>query len=259
MLINYEKGLIIGDLHFPWQDSSAIELTLRIGAKLNPDLIVLNGDLTDCWEISRFDKSPVQMQKGRLAEELRLTRDFLKSLRKRFPKARIVYVFGNHEHRWSLYISSHAKELYGLIGLSLQEQLQLTDLNIDCVYSGNRESSWLYGKLLIGHFDLASMHSGYTAKNLLDRKGISLVQAHTHRGGSSFRRLWDRDIVAHEGFCLCDRSPAYVDHPNWQLGFLILYKDKQSDYFFVEPHPIAEVGSAKRVLKAYYNGVCYSN
>lgn len=227
---------------------------------LQPDLIVINGDLADCWEISKFDKNPAHHQAGRLAKELDEVRDFLRKLRKRFLKARIVYILGNHEHRWALFISSHARELHGLPGMTLQDQLGLEDLRIECIYSGNRESSWLWGKLLIGHFNLASMHSGYTAKNLLDRKGISLVQAHTHRGGSSFKRLWDRDIVAHEGFCLCDRSPAYVDRPNWQLGFTIVYKDRKSDHFFVEPHPIAEiVNGDKTTLKAFFNGTFYVN
>jgi predicted MPP superfamily phosphohydrolase len=250
----------MGDLHFRWQHDRAIELTLRVGDELHPDLIVLNGDLVDCWEISKFDKNPAHMEKGKLASELKATRDFLFGLRRRYPKARLVYILGNHEHRLALYIASRARELHGCEGMTLQEQLHLAELGVKLVYSGNKESSWLWGKLLIGHFNLASMHSGYTAKNLLDRKGISLIQAHTHRGGSSFKRLWDRDIVAHEGFCLCDRSPAYVDRPNWQLGFLIVYKDRKSDCFSVEPHPIAEiVNGNKTALKTFFNGTFYVN
>jgi predicted MPP superfamily phosphohydrolase len=249
----YEKALLFSDCHFPWQDHKAIDLTLKIGDRLQPETIFINGDLMDCWEISRWDRSPKYQERGRYATELKQGRDFLKGLRKRFPKARIVYIFGNHEYRHDHFITKNAVQLYGLPGMTLAEQLGLAENNIECIYSGNKESSFLWGKLLIGHFDMVNQHSGYTAKNVLDRKGISAIQAHSHRGGSSFRRLWDRDIVAHESFCLCDRDPCYVDHPNWQLGFLVIHKDRQSDHFFIEPHPITE---SHGKLKVFFNGAC---
>jgi hypothetical protein len=64
------------------------------------------------------------------------------------------------------------------------------------------------------------------------------------------------DIVAYENFCLCDRSPSYVDRPNWQHGFSIVYRDPRSDYFLVESHPLAEtVDGWKATLKAFFNGM----
>ncbi|MBZ5499716.1 MAG: metallophosphoesterase [Acidobacteriia bacterium] len=257
---DYETAFVLGDLHFPWQNDRAIEVALGIAEELAPNLVVINGDATDCWDISKFDKNPACHDKAKLSSELNLTRDFLARLRKRFQRARIVYVFGNHEHRWAVFIASNARELHGLKGMTLQEQLELDQHRIECVYSGNKETSWQWGKLLIGHFDAVSKHSGYTAKNLLDSKGISLIQNHTHRGGSSFKRLWDRDVVAYENFCLCDRNPAYVDHPNWQLGFSIVYKDRKSDCFSVEQHPIVEIVNGDRTtLKAFFNCTLFVN
>lgn len=249
--MNFYKALVINDLHFPWENARAIELALRVGDELKPDIIVVNGDLMDCWEISHFVKNPRHASKANLKAEILTARGFLRDLRNRFPKARIIYTFGNHEFRWAVYISKQAKELFGLKGMTLEEQLECREQNIEVVDSGNKENVWRWGKLLIGHFDRVNKHSGYTAKNLLEDKSISLIQAHTHRGGSSFRRLYDRDIVAYENFCLCDRNPQYVDHPNWQLGYSIVYRDKKSDFFYVEPHPIVEVG---RKLLTFFNG-----
>jgi len=78
-----------------------------------------------------------------------------------------------------------------------------------------------------------------------------LIQAHTHRGGSFFKKVYDRVVVGYENFCLCDLDPPYVDRPNWQQGFSIVYKDLKSDLFFVEQHPITEKGGKYRV---FYNG-----
>jgi len=256
--MEFEKALVLNDLHFPHENSRAIGLTLKIAEELQPDIIFLNGDIIDCWAISDFVKNP-KTSNTDFSYEIERTSSFLYNLRWRFPKARIIYIFGNHEYRWVKYIVTHADKLVKLRGLSLEEQLGLNETDILVVNSGNRENSYLWGKLLIGHFDRVNKHSGMTAKNLIDDKSISLIQAHTHRGGSSFRRLYDRDIVGYENFCLCDRNPDYTDHPNWGLGFSIVYKDQDSDYFFVSQHPIAEIknGSAS-FYKTFFNGKLYT-
>lgn len=258
--MNYQKALVLNDLHLPFECPRAIHLVLGIGQEMDPDIVIINGDLIDCFEISKYVKNPVTVAKAKLHYEIERGRGFLKELRWKFPKARILYIFGNHEYRWQVFIATRAQELSGLKGMSLEEQLECKEQNIEVINSGNKESSWLWGKLLIGHFDRVSKHSGYTAKMLLEDKSISLIQAHTHRGGSSYRRLYDRDIVAYENFCLCDRSPQYVDHPNWQLGFSIIYKDKESDFFQVVQHPITEIKERKNVTyKCFYNGKIYSS
>jgi predicted phosphodiesterase len=250
----FETAVVMGDLHIPFEDKKAVKVALDVAEDINPDIIILNGDVSDCWEISRFTKR-LDVDAD-LRDEIDQTRIFLMKLRNRFRKSRIIYIYGNHEHRWSTWIANNARELHGLRGLTLKEQFDCTEEDIEVVYSGNKESSWLWGRLLIGHFDRVHKHSGYTAKNLLDQKGISLIQAHTHRGGSSFRRMWDRDLGAWEGFCLCDRNPQYVDHPNWQLGFLAVTKSKLSDYFHVEEYPIVP-SSTKHAT--YYKGRLYTS
>ena len=52
------KIAIIGDLHIPFEDLTSLNKALCILKEEKPDVIVVNGDLLDCWEISRFDKVP---------------------------------------------------------------------------------------------------------------------------------------------------------------------------------------------------------
>lgn len=252
----FEKALIVGDLHIPFQEKRAVNLMLRVAQDLQPDLVFLNGDIMDCWQISRYVKNPKLHDQANIQLEIEQTRSFLQRIRYMFPRAKFLYTFGNHEYRWSSFIVNNAKELYGLKGMTLEEQLELADLDIKAINTGNKENSYLWGKLLIGHFDRVNKHSGMTAKNLIEDKGISLVQNHVHRGGSSFKRAYDRDIVGYENFCLCSRNPDYVDRPNWQLGFSIVYKDKHSDFFYLEQHPITEVAGER--LKTFFNGKLYT-
>ncbi len=257
-MTGFEKALVINDLHIPFHDPHAVELSLQVAEASKVDRIFINGDLQDCWEISHFVKNPSLHSAANLNAELRQGRTFLKNLRARFGKAKITLIGGNHEYRFMVFISKNARELTGLAGLTIWEQLGCAESGVEVIDSGLKESSYLWGKLLIGHFDAVNKHSAYTAKNLLENKGISGIQAHTHRLGSYFKRVYDRDMVFYENGCLCDRSPVYIDRPNWQLGFSIVYKDRKSDFFYVEQKPITEtVTGGKRLYRVFHDGVCF--
>lgn len=168
-----------------------------------------------------------------LPEEIDEVKYFLLQLRSVAISSRIFYIFGNHEFRLQSYISRNARELYGLKGLTLCEQLGCKDLDIDVYNNGTKENYYKYGSLLIGHWDRVNKHSGMTAKNLLEDKGMSIIQGHTHRLGSSYKRDYNSQKGGWEGGCLCDLNPKYCNMPNWSLGFLTIHKDKKSDQFKV--------------------------
>jgi len=69
-----------------------------------------------------------------------------------------------------------------------------------------------------------------TAKGLLDDKGVSLIQGHTHRMGMYYKTIMGRKILtAVEGGCLCSFDTTYVNNPNWQHGFTLIQYHKK-DY-----------------------------
>lgn len=252
---------VLGDLHIPFHSRRAVDLTITALTDTKPDEIILNGDVADCFAVSRFIKLPEHMHQASFQSEVDGVAELFKTLRSTFPDAKITWIFGNHEYRLDCYLIQKAPELYGLRGLSLAEQCGALDCGISIVYSKTRESSIQVGqRLLIGHFDKISKHAGQTARLLLEQKGVSLIQGHSHRLGCSAKRLYDRDIIAYEGGCLCDRQPLYADRPDWQLGFSLLYKDSDSDFFHVDLVPIAEIRHARRTTaKLWCNGRIYQN
>jgi UDP-2,3-diacylglucosamine pyrophosphatase LpxH len=233
-----EKSVVIGDLHIPYQDKKAVSKVLQFIQYFKPDNIFINGDLIDCLDISHFEK-PLERHQN-LAEEIEEAKYFLLQLRSIAIKSRIFYIFGNHEFRLQSYISRNARELYGLKGLTLEEQLGCKDLDIDVYNNHTKENYYQYGKLWIGHFNKINKHSGMTAKNLLEDKGVSIIQGHSHRLGSSYKRCFDGQKGGWEGGCLCDINPKYCNMPNWQLGCLTIHKDKKSDQFKVTPVEIID-------------------
>lgn len=240
---DWESLVIASDLHIPYQDMRAVRLLFYFLKEFQPDYLVLNGDVMDCWAISKFDKSP-KFGSG-LADEIEETIDILKTFRKICPNTKMIYIEGNHEFRLRKYIISVAKELEGLRGLSIQEQLGLKDMGIEYVASLEGLSRfghnyWKTGNLYIGHYNRIAKHAGYTAKNLLDDLGVSLIQAHTHRFGTTSKTLLDRELIAVEQGCLCDLKPSYVVAPNWQAGFCVVFRKKTSPRFQIYPVRIPE-------------------
>ena len=88
--------LVLSDIHFPYHDEEALGTAIQYGIQQQVNTILLNGDILDFYQLSRFDKDP---SKPKMQVELEQGRWFMKALRTAFPKARIYYKIGNHEER----------------------------------------------------------------------------------------------------------------------------------------------------------------
>ncbi len=235
----YEMVVVANDFHVPHQDKKALRLLERFLIDQKPEVFIINGDFLDMWEISQFDRVP---KFGRpLLKEITAGKKLLERFRKILPKAKIIYVEGNHDFRLRKYIIRKAPELYGLPGLSVPELLDLKKLNIKykSVKEGANKFSdnWVkVGALYVGHWDKVNKYAGYTAKNLLDDKGVSLLQGHTHKHGVSARRYVDgTELIGIENFCMCRLDPYYISKPSWSQGFTVVYRKKNSKRFHAYP------------------------
>ena len=119
-----DKTVIFGDSHHPYQDEKTCSLLLDFIYREKPNRIIADGDILDCYAISRFDKDA--KRKIDLQDELDQTFLFLRDVREAAGKdCEIIYVEGNHEARMERYLNSTARELAMLRCLSLPELLEL--------------------------------------------------------------------------------------------------------------------------------------
>lgn len=261
--VMYENAVVISDIHFPYHDEKALQLTLKIIKAYQPDIIFINGDVMDFYSISKFSKNPLRILtnteimelsqqidgsgnvvlQSALQREFDLAFDMLSTIRRQNKNASIYFIDGNHEFRLAKYMFDNGAELYGLTKARLPREpvlaipsiLRFDELNIQHISSGLKESYFRWGKMLIGHFNMVRKHSAFTAKGLIEDKGMSLIQAHTHRLGSHFKTGYTRNaIVGYENGCLCDLEPHYCLNPNWQHGFSVIHKSKKSNKFHVQ-------------------------
>ncbi len=174
----------------------------------------------DCYSLGKFAKK----LSSNIDTEVEETKKFFTQLREVAPDARIVWIYGNHEYRLLRHLMDMSTNLYKFLKLEIMTETE--KFGIEVVDSGLKESFYQYGDLMIGHFDKVNKHSAYTAKALLDDKGMSLIQGHTHRVGTHIKRLVDGSFQgAWENGCLCNLKQDYVNTPNWCHGFSVVYKE----------------------------------
>ena len=231
---NLYRVFVYGDVHLPYQDPDALAIMFDALLVYQPDHIIIAGDLLDCEEISTF---PKKAESVKLVDELCAGEDHFKQLRLIAPDARISYLEGNHERRFSRYVGSRAPALLEVKDIGVDTLLNLSDYDVEFFPSTDKGVSIDLGKILVAHWSRVSKHSAYTAKALIDDYGKSHIQGHTHRLGTHFRTLADRTLVGYEGGCLCRLSVNYMEFPNWQHGFHTI-TIAPDDIFQVQQIPI---------------------
>lgn len=247
--MSWTRYLVLNDLHGPYADQQLLALVLRFAQQLRPaiDSVVLLGDIADCGSVSRFPGEPKDPRLSRLQTELDFDRALLRRIRSLFPRQRMWWFLGNHEHRLEKYLLQKAPALYGMFDIGCLAK----DLGMTVVpYRGLRA----IGHLTLLHGETIRAHSAYTARAVYDQLGTSVMFGHTHRGGSYYRT----DALgvtrgAWENFCCCKFDLPYLTTPpNWQQGFSLVDVDEgKRGRFHVTPIPVVQ-------HEFMYGGQCHA-
>jgi len=230
-----QTGAIIGDFHFPFHDPKVIRIIDNFLEELQPHFVIYNGDLSDFYQVSVFAKDPTRI--SLFSHDIKMVRAMFKKHEIIIPHTKKIAVEGTHEYRFQKFLWSKAAELSSLEELTVPELYHLSRYNIDWIPF---EQGLLINKIfLVLHGDIASIHSGYTAKRQFEKHGGCGICNHTHRGGSFYKR--DRFGIWGwwENFCLCSLDPDWIRNPNWQHGFsLVHFTDHKR--FWIEQIPIID-------------------
>lgn len=214
--IKQSKILIISDLHFPYQNNSAIQKALEFGLEKNVNCILINGDLIDFAGISRHEKD---WRQRTVNEEFEAVRAFLTGLRGLFPKTRIVFKLGNHDERWEKWLFRMAPEIFDCTDFQLEVLLRLGELKIEIVKD---KRPIRIGKLTVLHgHELAGGSGGVNPARATFLKTIeSSLVGHYHKTSNHTEATMLGEVisVSSQG-CLCGLNPNYMPINKWNLGF----------------------------------------
>jgi len=174
--MSVRSALIIPDCHIPYEDKRAYDLMLNVAIDLDPDEIVILGDYADFYAINAHGKSPNMSHV--LQEEITAVVERLIQLKELFPKAKRVFIQGNHCYRLERYIAKNCPDLYGIV--DTPSLLELKILGFEYVPYGPTQAYKVLGsKLIARHAPLAG--GKHVAQATAEKAMCSVIFGHTHR------------------------------------------------------------------------------
>ena len=230
-----ETVVFVSDIHAPFHDEAAVAAALRLIRKVAPDRVVINGDVNDFFQLSRFNAGLERLDV--LQDEIDAANRIRRAIRSAAPNAHLLENEGNHDSRIKTYVQRNARALTSLAALNPAQLFMHDELEIDAYGAAGFR---LRPEFLVKHGSVVRKGSGATAKAELFTAGISGISGHTHRLATHrvngyVNRQWT------EQGCLCRTDPDYVvGPPDWCTGLVVGEFSTRSDAFVTHDVPFID-------------------
>ncbi len=225
-----------GDVHGMNMDRDAAAALLADIKALDPDEIVIGGDLVDCggWLAKHQPLGFVAACDYSYQEDIEAANQFLDALRIAAPRAEIHYLEGNHEDRVERWIvdetMAHRRDAAFMRSLcSPQTLLRLADRGIryysrSAIYDEGLPRGWIkLGKMYFTH---SLTYSKNAARDAAAKTAGNVTYFCTHREDTASIVFPSVGLVkAFNPGCLCLMQPVYrhSDPTSWSQGYAIDY------------------------------------
>lgn len=213
--------LLIGsDAHYEINTVTTAHLAfVELAKQLQPDVIVMNGDLLDGSSISRH--APLGWEERPTVEqELNAVKQRLTEIEKAAPSAERFWTMGNHDARFDMRLADLLPQFKGVQGFTLRDHFAAWKF---CV------SLWVEGAerpIVIKHIPVSGgVHAGY---NSTLKSGTHIITGHTHQMEC---KSWT-DYTGHRYGVQCgtmaDPNQPTFDYANdspknWTSGFVVAH------------------------------------
>jgi len=211
---------IIGDLQIPFHSKSAIEIALEWLDKKGIDTLILNGDIMDAYQLSKYCKDP---RKKDFWGEIQIAKAFLDGLCQK--DWHIIWKDGNHEVRYYHYMMQKAPELLNIPQFHFPEIMEFGAKGITYV-----ENKVLIecGHLAIGHGDEYKGGSGGVnpARSMYLKSHTNYLVGHFHRTSEhSEPNMMGKLTSTWSTGCLSGLRPEFLPYNKWNHGFAFVERD----------------------------------
>ncbi len=227
----FQTVLVGSDVHDIYADKFWMRLFVDTAERVQPSNIVLNGDIFDLPEFSRFNQDPREFH---FIERIRFVHSFFEQLRNACPDATMYLIGGNHEHRLLKYLSFNAANMIAFLsdihGMTISSMLGLdkyqinyvdrTDLSAFSVRDINNELKKNYlvlnEQVMFHHFPEGQ------------RMGMPGISGHHHKYAvySYYSPLFGSYQWSQIGGG-CFRHAEYCSAEKWSLGFMLCHLDTE--------------------------------
>lgn len=251
------RTIVAGDAQIPFHDEEALDRFHRAVIEVQPDNIVILGDMVDLPSMSRFSQRSEWV--GTAQDSIDKYHEFLAQTRSNAPNADISVIHGNHEQRIDNYIRNNSAEVLGLkranasrelAVLTLRYLVRYDELNIKSVDGYPNGTLWLEDNLKVVH-GANALKAGSNAAKYLRQERETTIYGHTHRQEIAYRtfprRIGAVTIAAASPGCLSSidgtvpgfhhtvdsQGKVIKKSEDWQQGLLII--DHNSSSHNIQP------------------------
>lgn len=218
-------------------------------SRVQPDIIVLGGDIYDLPEFGKYDVDPREWD---VVGRIQWVHDFLRDIRNVCPDTQLDFIEGNHEHRLLRHLSESTPALKVVLsdlhGFTVPKLLGLDEFEVNYIARADL-GTFNKGDLTK---ELSKNYQCYFNCFIVDHfptgaaRGVPGVNGHHHRYLSqtyysykygSYR--WDQLGAGHV------RKATYCDAEQWNSGFMTVHIDTQCELPVMNYHFIgdfAEIG-----------------
>lgn len=222
ILKGHKRIAVFSDIHVPYHSIAAITAALSFCEKEKPDALLLNGDMLDCFHLSKFVKDP---RKRHFAEELKVFEDLMQVFQKTL-NCKIYFKYGNHEERYENFLFQKAKELVGVEEFELENIIKARSSGIEII-KDKRIIQAAGLNIIHGHeFSTGFFSPVNVARGLFLRGKTSALQGHSHQTSSHTESDMNGKVTTTWSVgCLCELHPAYAPLNKWNTGFCLVDLD----------------------------------
>jgi len=215
-----KRILLLSDIHIPFHDVKSLTKAIQLGIDNKVDTVLLNGDIADNYQVSRFEKDP---RKRSFKSEIEMVKDFLKRIRLTFNKAKIYYKQGNHEERWESFLKRKAPELLDMTEFKFDVILGLNELDISYI-SDKRIIKVGNLNILHGHeLGSSSFSPVNPARSFFLRAKTNIIAGHHHQTSEHIEHdINGNHIKAYSTGCLCSLVAEYMPLNKWNHGISLI-------------------------------------
>ena len=229
----FKTAVIASDLHDKEVDPFFMDVLVDTVKRIQPDLIVLNGDIFDLPEFGKYTTDPREWDVvGRIQF---VHENIFRRLREAAPEAQIDMIEGNHEARLLKHMADATPALRAVLadlhGFTVSKLLGLDEFQINYIAKGDLAAfskqhmnaelrkNWkvYWDALLCHHFPDARSW------------GIPGVNGHHHRHFTY--AMFNQTYGAyewHQAGCGHQRDASYCMGEKWHMGFVIANVDTVS-------------------------------
>ncbi len=135
----FKTMVVASDFHDIECDAFALRMFYTKISAMQPDIIVINGDLFDLPEFGKYSNDPREYQ---MSKRIDWVHQFLAKVRELCPKSQIDFIEGNHEARLVKYLSEMTPMMADILDYvhgmdNIREVFGLDQYHVNYVAKGN--------------------------------------------------------------------------------------------------------------------------